>query len=241
MVHPVVTAPAFIGVDGCPGGWYAVSTSAAGASVTASVYARFSDLLARVPASSIIAVDIPIGLLDTGSRRCDDLTRRALAPRRRASVFPAPLRAVLGALSHAEASAMRRAIDGKGMSIQSYGIMRKVREVDDALRESPSHAATVFEVHPELCFATLNGGPPMMHAKRTAAGHAERCALLAGVYGDAPVRLAADRNRRDVGRDDVLDALAALWTALRIGRGEHGSLPAEPEHDAQGRRMAICC
>lgn len=227
-----------MGIDGCPAGWYVVSTDV-GRTISGRVYARFADVLSETPSTSVIAVDIPIGLLAAGSRRCDELARRALAPKRHASVFSAPLRSVLDAATHQDASAIRRGIEGKGMSIQSFAITRKVREVDLALATFPEHSESVYEVHPELCFTQLNGGQAMTSAKKSSAGRLERLRLLASHFGDTPARLVAERVRRDVGADDVLDALAALWSAMRIGRGQHGSLPASPDRDAMGRRMAI--
>ena len=180
-----------LGIDGCPAGWYAVRTTSGGA-ITGTVYSRFSDILSVTPPGSVIAVDIPIGLNDAGSRQCDELARKALAPKRSSSVFPAPLRSVLDAASHAEASAISRDIDGKGMSIQSFGITRKVREVDLALEAFPLHQA-VYEVHPELCFTHLNGGRPMSFSKKTSTGRTERLRILAEVFGDEPQRLVEDR------------------------------------------------
>ena len=226
-----------IGVDSCPAGWYVAWSLSSGA-IAGRVYSRFSEIFLEAPPASVIAVDIPIGLVETGNRRCDELARKALAPKRSSSVFPAPLRAVLDAASHAEASAIRRKMDGKGMSIQSFGITRKVQEVDLALGAFPLHQS-VYEVHPELCFTHLNGGQSLSFSKKKAAGRAERLRLLAGPFGVVPGQLMEERVRRDVGADDVLDALVALWSAMRISRGEHASLPALPDHDAQGRRMAI--
>ena len=146
------------------------------------------------------------------------LGAQALAPKRSSSVFPAPLRAILDAASHAEASAIRRGIDGKGMSIQSFAITRKVQEIDLALEAFPLHQS-VHEVHPELCFTHLNGGQPMSFSKKTSAGRAERLRILTEDFADSPARLVEERVRRDVGADDVLDALVALWSAIRISRG----------------------
>lgn len=226
-----------LGIDGCPAGWY-VTRAEANGSISSQMYPHFSDILADTPPESIIAVDIPIGLNEAGSRRCDELARKALAPKRSSSVFPAPLRSVLNVATHAEASAIHRNTDGKGMSIQSFNILRKVREVDLAMEALPQHQG-IYEVHPELCFTHLNGGQPMSFSKKKSAGRAERLRLLAGPFGDAPERLVEERVRRDVGADDVLDALVALWSAMRISHAQHASLPAVPDYDAQGRRMAI--
>ena len=229
----------FLGIDGCPAGWYAVRKAALDSQITGKVYARFSDILADALPTSVITVDIPIGLRSAGNRPCDELARKALAPRRSSSVFAAPLRPVLGAASHQEASAIRRGIDGKGMSIQSFAITRKVEEVDLALEKASNHDRRVYEVHPEVCFTRLNRGVSMAFAKKTSAGRAERLDLLRQAFGDAPARLVEERVRKQVGADDVLDAFAALWSAMRIGRDEHESMPTIPDHDAQGRRMAI--
>lgn len=227
-----------IGVDGCPGGWYAVQTER-GDEITARVYPRFVDLLAGVSEDATIAVDIPIGLRSVGSRACDMAARRALAPKRSSSVFPAPLRPMLGKGTHAEASAVRQAIEGKGMSIQSFAITKKVHEVDLALASLPERASRVYEVHPEVSFMHMNRGIPMSFAKKKAAGRAERAELLADTFGTAPNRLIAERERSMVGADDVLDALVALWTAMRLRHGTAESLPVVPEVDQSGRRMAI--
>ena len=239
VLSPAKENCSYLGIDGCPAGWYAVRRGTATGTITGKVYTRFSDVLADATPSAVIAVDIPIGLRSTGNRSCDELARETLAPGRSSSVFPAPLRQVLGAASHPEASAIRRGIDGKGMSIQAFAITRKVEEVDLALEEASDHARRVYEVHPEVCFAKMNRGLPMAFAKKTSAGRTERLQLLSRAFGGAPVRLVEERVRNQVGADDVLDALAALWSAVRIGRDEHESLPTIPEHDSRGRRMAI--
>lgn len=228
-----------LGVDGCPGGWYAARRDEAGGEITGRVYRHFRELLDDAPVSAIIAVDIPIGLLDAGSRPCDVAARHALAPVRGSSVFPAPLRPMLAVATHAEASAVRRAVEGKGMSIQAFGILRKVAEVDRVLRERPTRAGMVYEVHPELSLATMNGGAPVRAPKKSPDGRLARTALLARTFGNGVERLLADRERVAAGADDVLDAVAALWTAVRIGDGLAQRVPTASLHDAHGLRMAI--
>jgi len=39
--------------------------------------------------------------------------------------------------------------------------------------------------------------------------------------------------------DDVVDAAVVAWSATRIARGEAQSLPEPPEHDSDGRPVAI--
>lgn len=58
--------PLVVGVDGCPGGWVAVTVQRD--SFTATVYPTFAGLLYAVSHAAVIAVDIPIGLSTTGPR-----------------------------------------------------------------------------------------------------------------------------------------------------------------------------
>lgn len=226
------------GVDGCPAGWYAVSGPQPDGRVSGAVHAGFADLLQTLPAAARVAVDIPIGLNDRGERACDQAARQRLGPRA-SSIFTAPLRGVLGAASHPEASARRRAIEGKGMSIQAYNILRKVEEVDAALRASAAWAGRVHETHPEVCFLEMNGGAPLAHGKKSAEGRCLRLTLLEAVFPGQAERLLDEFPRRAVQADDVLDALACLWTAQRLAQGRARTLPAVPPQDACGLRMAI--
>ncbi len=229
-----------VGIDGCPAGWYAVQLRPGGTEVEGRVYPRFADLLRACPAPAGVAVDIPTGLGEHGDRACDVAARQRLGARA-SSVFPAPLRGVLGASSHREASARRQAIDGKGMSIQAYNILRKIEQVDAALRASTTDAQRVHEVHPEVCFLQMNAGQPLAHGKKSKAGRALRLQLLAPHFPGQAERLLDEFPRRDVQADDVLDALACLWTARRLAQGQAIRLPAAPPRDACGLRMAIHC
>lgn len=225
------------GVDGCRGGWYAVA-QASGTAVQGQVWARFEDLVRGLEDARRLAVDMPIGLAERGPRICDVLVRAHLGARG-ASVFTAPLRGMLLARTYAEANALCREIEGKGMSIQAYNILHKVREVDAVLRSSPRDAARTFETHPEACFVALHHGEPLPAGKKTASGRALRQTLLEAHFGDAVQRLLDERPRAQVQADDVLDALACLWSARRGLRGEARCWPEVPEVDACGLAMAI--
>lgn len=83
----------------------------------------------------------------------------------------------------------------------------------------------------------------MEHSKKVAAGREMRWKLVEGHFGDAAARaIRAIRDRylvKQVGHDDILDAFAALWTAERISREEHETLPEHPATDARGLPMRI--
>ena len=228
--------PLLVGVDGCRGGWVAVSRQGR----------RFRWRRLRTLAElfedpdqrpAVVAVDIPIGLTDRGARLCDRAARERLGVRR-SCVFPAPIRPLLSATSRAGASARRVRLEGKGVSCQAWAIVDKIREVDELLRRRPDCRPIVREVHPEICFAALNGGPPVA-PKRTPSGLARRIALLRTWCGDAVVQALGDRRALGCAADDIVDAFATLWTAARIQRGRAVTLPARPPRDAHGLPMEI--
>ena len=221
------------GVDGCRAGWVAfkveipsLETSVELVDVPKLLKSRPNDLLC-------LAIDIPIGLLDY-SRACDKAARKLLGQPRGTSVFAAPCRAALSATTHAAASQINREKTDRGLSQQAFGIIPKIKQVDDAL--TPDAQQWAFEVHPEVCFWALSDHQPMKHNKKTKEGIAERIAALRPVFPEIERHL-ANRPPR-VGADDLLDAAAAGWTALRLDNGK--ALPiCTTERDEKGLAVGI--
>lgn len=227
------------GVDGCRGGWLRICRRLDDGALRFDLVEGVADLWRTAPHPAIVAIDMPIGLPEAGPRACDRAARALLGPRR-SSVFPAPVRAALPARSHAEASRIGEAIDGRRMSAQAWHLTAKIRALDAALDAPDARAVEIREVHPELSFRAWNGGRPMAHPKRTPAGRAERLALAETWLGPALLRRGRGSHpRRLLADDDVLDAVATLWTAHRLHAGRAERLPATPPRDAAGRRMEI--
>jgi predicted RNase H-like nuclease len=124
----------------------------------------------------ILAIDVPIGLSDCSPRECDIEARQFLGQPRGSSVFPAPCRCCLGAPTHPEANQRNFTAAGVGLSIQCFGILRKIGDVDALM--FPERQDFICEIHPEVTFALL-AGLAMSHNKTTAAGIAERLQVLA--------------------------------------------------------------
>lgn len=228
------------GVDGCKAGWLRVFRDPDGGELEFDVSGSAEELLSRRPLPDVVGIDIPIGLTDAGPRDCDKLARRLLGRPRSSSVFPAPIRPALGAASRLEASRIRQAADGSGVGAQAFNLYAKIRDVDEVLRTRPELRGRVREVHPEVSFRALNGGEAVAASKKTAAGQATRRRLLTEHFGSRALdAVRAAFRRGDVAADDVLDALAVLWTAERILRGEAVTLPANPPRDAAGLVMEI--
>jgi predicted RNase H-like nuclease len=189
---------------------------------------RIADVLRWKPSPRVLGIDIPIGLLDRaapGGRECDLEARALLGWPRASSVFSPPTRRTLEARTFEECP--------PGISIQTFGILPKIREVD----ELPSHKRVV-EVHPELSFYEMNGGVPIREPKKSAGGHRLRVRLLEKAW---LVKLAPflESRPRGVGRDDLIDAMAVCWTAERVLEKSAIRIPARPLRDSRGLRMEI--
>lgn len=216
-----------VGVDGCRGGWVAVLDRGDGATEVV-VVRSFADVVAL--GADLVGVDMPIGLTDVGPRACDVEARARLGPRR-ASVFPAPARAVLHATDHADAVRRSQAATGRGISVQAWNLVPKVAEVDAVVNAGDP----VIEVHPELSFAMLSGAP-LSRPKRHPEGRSSRLALLTADFPDVAHRLAG--KPPGCAADDVLDAYAVLWSTRRA----HDHLAVtlgDGTRDERGRSLAI--
>jgi predicted RNase H-like nuclease len=221
------------GVDGCRAGWIAFKVELLSLITSVEVIDLPALLRKRPPELVCLGIDIPIGLLD-GSRACDKASRKLLGQPRGTSVFAAPCRTSLTAKNHAEASAINRQRTGRGLSQQAFGIGSKIKQVDDAI--TPETQQWAFEVHPEACFWALNQRRPMMHNKKTREGAADRLSCLNPIFPEIGHHLGS--RPPGVGKDDLLDAAAAAWTALRRHRGE-AQCVCTPERDEKGLATTI--
>lgn len=229
------------GVDGCRAGWVVVLAERQTRETEkphVRLCARFAEVLALSPKPTVIAIDIPIGLLEKpqpGGRECDRQARRLLG-RRASSVFTPPTRALLEATQYEQ-------VRSRGMSIQAFGILPKIREV--ARLMTPELRKRVYEAHPEIAFRSL-AGAPMQHNKKTHKGCEERLRALEQAPGglfheirQAIVTALQIYRRTQVASDDLLDAFVLAWTALRIANEQANRLPASPSADQRGLRMEI--
>jgi len=222
-----------IGVDACRGGWVAVCLPVGPGKpwIAVEVAPSLRDLLAPLLApddSTVVGIDMPLGLLGTGWRAADRAARGLLGPRR-SSVFAIPPRPVWEQASYAEANRRCRELTGQGFSAQAWGLRVKLLEAD-AYRGTCRHP--IYEVHPELAFGAM-AGAPLAASKHTAPGRADRIRVLAEagieIPGSAPVSVLGD----------MLDAAAVAWSARRIAAGQAVVVPGEPQLDDRGREITV--
>jgi predicted RNase H-like nuclease len=222
-----------VGVDACRGGWVAAALDG-GRLTEIRVTATLAEIVDGFPDAGAIGVDMPLGLLERGWREAD---RRAAARlgARRSRLFMVPPRAAWEADTYPDAvAACRRLTDPPaGFSRQAWGLKAKLEEGGRLRDRLPDR---LFEVHPEISFAELNGGTPVAAGKKTWNGQMIRRALLGGAGIHLPDDLA---QAGTVPADDILDAAAVAWTATRIAIGRAFSLPSPPQPDDTGRPIAI--
>jgi predicted RNase H-like nuclease len=232
-----VSGPLAVGVDGARGGWAVACLYEAG---TRLLFVRDIAEIARLRGDAPVAIDMPIGLLDSMDfRPCDTAARRLLG-HRSSTVFAPPARHLLAAAG--DYAGMRALIAterrtnhaAKSLSAQSAGIASKVREVDEYVRANRESERWLFECHPELCFLVLSDEAPL-DRKRSPAGARQRLRLVQAAFADAEARIAAAPGPAT--QADWLDAYAALITARAIVFGEHATLGGE--RDAAGVRMRM--
>jgi predicted RNase H-like nuclease len=222
-----------LGIDACKAGWVGIALTDGRAD--AYFATEIGDLVAHAEthgALAVVAVDMPIGLPDTGRRLADVLAREAVGPRW-PSVFMAPVRPALEADDHASAVAVSRRLAGEGVSRQAFALKAKLLQVDRWVRRTRHR---VVEIHPEVSFARL-AGAPLLSRKSTWAGAQRRRDLLTGTgivltgdLGPAGAMAAVD---------DVLDAAVAAWTARRVAGGQARPMPEPPQTFSDGLECAI--
>ncbi len=237
------------GVDGCKAGWIAVTTTPESFdNAEAKIFETFAELVAELAPRSIIAIDIPIGLPESAIRggREPDWAAREFLGLQRASVFPVPSRRAVYAHEQGYAAVSVTAQDTSEPPIkpskQLFGILPRIRQIDEILRQDPALRERVFEVHPEVSFKVMNNNEPLPEWKKVKGrinplGMQIRKELLTKEGFPRPF---LNQTPPDgAGRDDFYDACACAWSAKRILQGKARVFPARPAVDAEGLEQAI--
>lgn len=231
----------YIGVDACKAGWFAVMLTEED-NWKMNIFPNISNLWNQSKEARLILIDIPIGLRenDFNERMCDKEARKLLGPKRGSSIFPVPCRDAIYA-DIKKASDINKRMTGRRLSQQVYGIIPKIKQVDQLLSGDITARSHIREIHPEICFWALNSSQPMKFSKKKPDGYLERREILLSVYPHTEA-LVDDTLRRyqrcEVARDDILDALVAAVTALK-GRQGLSSIPQTPKIDSKGLPMEM--
>jgi predicted RNase H-like nuclease len=228
-----------VGVDACRKGWFAVCLSRNNGWAI-DIFTTIRDLWNTFQKASLILIDIPIGLPEKGKRHCD-IDARKILKQRATSLFPVPSRQAIHAKNYQNACRMNKKILGIKLSIQTWNISGKIREVDDLLMNDEKARCRVRESHPEICFWALAGGQPMKHYKKTDQGFAERRKVLKKKHPFTNEIVDTAMNkfyRKDLAKDDILDAMALAVSAAAPPESLK-TIPKNPAKDSKGLPMEI--
>ncbi len=222
----------FAGVDGCRGGWVAVTIE--GRARRFDVLRGFAEI-ERLQADRVL-VDMPIGLPDSGYRVID-LAARAMLGLARSRVFLGARRPLLAFADYDAANRWGKDMDGKGLSRQLWNILPKIAEIDRFI--TAARQAWLLEAHPELAFQRRNPAAAVLPGKKTAREGRFACAkTFSRASGFRGYRRLAWRNSpgTGAGADDLLDvrACSPKPPAARFAACEH-----PPAVDARGLAMDI--
>jgi predicted RNase H-like nuclease len=202
-----------VGIDACKKGWIIIQIDQ-NYSYKWDVISNIEELFIE---SNPIYIDIPIGLADTNVKReIDQIAKSKLKPYKASSIFIPPNRNAIYASSYIEAKQINIKETGKSISIQSWNICPKIKEVDRFIQKIKG-GNPFKESHPELCFTILNAGKPLKSKKSAIEGQNDRLNLLSKYYTKTLVlfnEISSNTLRKNVKPDDILDAMCLAISAL---------------------------
>ena len=174
----------------------------------------------------ILGIDMPVVLSEVIPRQADQLARKLLS-KKASSVFTAPTPEMLNQPNYEKASLVSKRLFGKSMSLQSWYLFPKIKDVQTMIHHKDMQ---IYEIHPELSFRAMNNEQVILESKKTHEGFALRNALLSMHFKNFIFEDIRNQHaRKDVMDNDILDALAVLWSAKRIQSNQASYLPQAPE------------
>lgn len=229
----------FVGIDGCKGGWAVISITED--IFDAGIYKTIAEICSVYHCAENILIGMPIGLPQgTNDLRPDNPAKKMLKSKA-SSIFDAPCRQAVYAGSYQESNEINRRALGKGLSAYAYAICGKIREIDVFLHTHPQYKNKLWESHPELCFAVLNGGAPVLESKKTEAGRKRRIELLSRYYKQTEevMKYATDHPKLSSILDDVVDAFCLAVSGRLIREKGMMRIPERPMTDDEGITMQM--
>ncbi len=230
-----------LGIDGCKAGWCAAELTESEFSIT--IFSEFSGLIEKFESADIMLIDIPVGLGDQKTERDLDKAVRKLL-HRSSSIFIPPVREALSAKSYQEAKAINKDVTGKMISVQSWNIAQKIKEVDHALLSNRDLKKKLFESHPELRFEMLNGGKALQFKKNAlqSLGIQERLDILSNFHENVIESFECgckQTKRLDVKKDDIVDAMCLAIVAMLGLKNGFQMIRGLNKTDSQGIEMIM--
>lgn len=228
-----------IGIDVCKGKWVAVALTEN--SFEANKFDSIEEICNRYENADSIIIDIPIGLPETINDLRPEAEARKYLKGKASSIFNVPCRQSVYIQDYKSANEKNKEILGKGISIQSFGICSKIREVDEFLNKSPKWKNKLLEGHPEICFSILNNVEAVLESKIKPEGQQKRLELLKRYYSKSD--LVIQKYSKDTPArkklDDVIDALCLAVIGETGLKNSFETIPKAPMEDVRGINMQM--
>jgi 8-oxo-dGTP diphosphatase len=226
------------GIDGCKKGWIMIKSS--NGNYSFGVYKNIFDMVADNEDLDRVLIDMPIGLSSKKNQRTVERKLRIELKNRASTVFNPPCREAVYQKDYDSARLKNIKIEGKSLSIQSYNITNKIKELDVLL--AVNHKFEIIESHPELCFKYLNNGEVVLTKKSKKNGLEERKNIL--FRYDKKLKYLfnlAENNslRKDVARDDIADAICLCLVNKLGNKNDLSFIEDDYKVDEKGIKMRI--
>jgi len=217
----------FFGIDGCKSGWFVAQLQD---NKTLNFWLIESlDIINDITKkSAVVGIDIPLELHEKGTRMAEKEARTLLG-RRAATIFSPPAIKTLNAKTYEEACRINYNEEGKKISKQTWFILNKIKEARKIYLDKVSNKK-LFEIHPELSFMAMNRMQVLIDSKKTIEGRKKRLKLINGYYPSFSFDDVREKfSSKDVADDDILDAIAVLWSTQKIIDNIASYVPKKPE------------
>ena len=217
----------FFGIDGCKSGWFVAQLQD---NKTLNFWLIESlDIINDITKkSAVVGIDIPLELHEKETRMAEK-EARALLGRRASTIFSPPSIKTLNAKTYEEACRINYNQEGKKISKQTWFILNKIKEARKIYLDKVSNKK-LFEIHPELSFMAMNRMQVLIDSKKTIEGRKKRLKLINGYYPSFSFDDVREKfSSKDVADDDILDAIAVLWSTQKIIDNIASYVPKKPE------------
>ena len=220
MGNPVISN--CIGVDGCKDGWVVVSCpDSSFGEAKAQHYGKLSQLSEHFLKTSIVIIDIPIGLSATEPNRKCDVEARKFLGARSSTIFSPPCLAAIFSENYNDAKVVNLSNTGKSISKQSWFLSKKILEA----KQFSETQFNLKEGHPECSFADFLG-EPLIDKKKSMRGLFKRAQILEKLGFKIPILADMLPEKAAIGADDLLDAAILCWTANKFYNGKNKKFPS---------------
>ena len=214
------------GIDGCRYGWVVAEEQPRG-ELNFKLIENLN-YLERISQKGIAGIDIPLAVHEKGFRMAD-AEARTLLKSRASTIFSPPAKETLLSKNYTEACEINESICGKKISKQSWFLFSKIKEARTIFCQEKKKLK-LYEVHPELSFMAMNDMKVIELGKKTHEGFKLRYKLLKKFFPKFDFeKIRANFKKGDVANDDILDAIAVLWSTQKIIANMASYVPKKPE------------